>query len=189
MHDLDLTFNHPFHGLHRNQKEITLSGITTHVLVSLATPLGGHETLERELVNTYGTRLPQCGSSALSKDEKVQFLGLQKDLIFALIKDPQDWVFESWASSLKEVGYVTDQSDSWVALRIEGVNVFQVLARICPLDLHLDAFPEGSVSRTMMEHLAVIILREKENSFLLMSPRSSANSFLHALETSISNVL
>jgi sarcosine oxidase subunit gamma len=189
VHDLDLTSNHPFHGLHRNQKEITLSGITTRALVSLATPVGGHETLERELVNTYGTHLPQCGNSTLSKDGKIRFLGLQRDLNFALIEDAKDWIFESWASSLKEVGYVTDQSDSWVDLRIEGVNVVQVLARICPLDLHLNTFPEGSVSRTVMEHLAVIILREKKNSFLLMSPRSSANSFLHALETSISNVL
>jgi sarcosine oxidase subunit gamma len=39
-----------------------------------------------------------------------------------------------------------------------------------------------------MEHLGTIVLRDGTDSFLLLSAHSSAESFLHAVETSIRNV-
>jgi sarcosine oxidase subunit gamma len=62
------------------------------------------------------------------------------------------------------------------------------LERICPIDLHPQAFAVGAVARTLMDHLNVIILREGGDTFLLMSARSSARSFWHAVETSIRNI-
>ena len=86
---------------------------------------------------------------------------------------------------LGTAGYYTDQSDSWVMLQIAGPGSRAALERICMLDLHSDAFPVDTVARTTMEHLGVMVLRDGEDSFLLMSARSSARSFLHAVETSI----
>jgi sarcosine oxidase subunit gamma len=43
--------------------------------------------------------------------------------------------------------------------------------------------------RTVMEHLGVLILRTGDDAFMLLSASSSAKSFLHALETSVANVL
>ena len=71
---------------------------------------------------------------------------------------------------------------------MSGTGVRVALERICPLDLDDQAFPEGRVARTAMEHLSVIILRDGPDSFLLMSPRSSARSFRHAVELSVENV-
>lgn len=81
--------------------------------------------------------------------------------------------------------YLNDQSDSWVMLRVAGAGVRRALERLCPLDLHPDAFAPGAVARTVMEHLAVIVLHEAEDTFVLLSPRSSAASFLHEIETSV----
>ena len=77
----------------------------------------------------------------------------------------------------------------WVMLEISGPKSREALARLCTLDLHADTFAEGEVARTMMEHLGVIILRNAPDSFILLSARSSAKSFLHAVETSIDNIM
>ena len=43
-------------------------------------------------------------------------------------------------------------------------------------------------ARTVMEHLGVLILRTGEDDYLLLSASSSAKSFLHAVEVSLTNV-
>ena len=55
------------------------------------------------------------------------------------------------------------------------------VARICPIDLHADAFGPDHATRTVMEHIGAMILRTGEDAFLLLSARSSAQSFLHAV--------
>ena len=83
--------------------------------------------------------------------------------------------------------YTTDQSDVWVTLELSGAGARRALERICPLDLMPESFGIGAAARTTMEHLGTIIIRNDADSFLLMSASSSAQSFLHALETSIIN--
>ena len=56
------------------------------------------------------------------------------------------------------------------------------------LDLAPGSFPEGASTRTVMEHLGTLIVRDGPDSFLLAAARSSAKSFLHAVETSAQNV-
>ena len=63
------------------------------------------------------------------------------------------------------------------------------LERICPLDLDPLGFEGDGAARTTMEHMGAFVMRDGEGGFFLMSARSSAKSFLHAVETSIKNVL
>jgi len=114
--------------------------------------------------------------------ENVHCLGLQAEQVF-LLSEHSDVEHESLALSLAETCVVTDQSDSWVVLEVKGTRTLDVLERICPIDLNPQTFFVGSVVRTSMEHLGVIVLR-LENSFLLLSARSSADSFLHSLTQS-----
>lgn len=81
----------------------------------------------------------------------------------------------------------TDQSDSWAALRLRGPLARAALERICMIDLHPAAFGQDRVARTLMEHLNVIIICTNIDDYLLLSARSSAVSFLHAVETSLTN--
>ena len=91
-------------------------------------------------------------------------------------------------AKIADTAYLTDQSDSFAIVRIKGARSRDALERICPIDLHLDEFSVGTVTRTLMEHLGVIILREDEDAFMLMSARSSARTFWHAVQTSIQNI-
>ena len=88
--------------------------------------------------------------------------------------------------SLSKQIAMTDQSDSWVILALSGPQSRQTLARICPIDCGVSAMPIGTTARTSMEHLGAIITRRPDEGdhqpcFWLLSARSSAASFLHAI--------
>jgi len=132
---------------------------------------------------------PETGASTPGDRHAARVLGIQPDQVFILFEPPDpDRPADTVKAALGAAAYVTDQSDSWAMLRIAGAGVRAALERICPLDLEDEAFPVGRVARTAMEHLAAIVLRDGADSFLLMSPRSSARSFLHAVELSAENV-
>jgi len=89
-------------------------------------------------------------------------------------------------TSLSKQLAMTDQSDSWVILALSGLHSRQTLARICPIDCSASAMPIGTTARTSMEHLGAIITRRPDEGdhqpcFWLLSARSSAASFLHAI--------
>ena len=138
---------------------------------------GTREAVERGL----GIVLPEVGRSASSAfGGGSTLLGLQRDQWFALMASAGETVSDGAA--------VTDQGDAWAPFALEGPRAAAALERTCRLDLHPNAFPVGGVARTSMEHLATMILRETIERFVLLSPRSSAESFAHAVATSVRNV-
>lgn len=208
MADFALAARAPLGGYARSFGAISLAEVAGLALVSAAVPQGGDDAFAKALAAGFGAARPATGASTLGDStlgasipgdsisgdsipgDRVgaRILGMQPDQLFILFEPPDpDRAAATVAAALGPAGYVTDQSDSWAMLRIAGAGVRAALERICMLDLDDAAFPEGRVARTVMEHLAVIILRDGPDSFLLMSPRSSARSFLHAVELSIEN--
>ena len=92
------------------------------------------------------------------------------------------------AEALGEAAYVTLQTDAWVILDLEGALARAALERLCPLDIHPDAFSVGAQARTVMEHMGAVLWRTGPDSYRLMSASSSAASFAHAVETSLDHV-
>ena len=100
--------------------------------------------------------------------------------------NPVDAAKALLGKSLSKQIAMTDQSDSWVVLALSGPQSRQTLERICPIDCSASAMPVGTTARTIMEHLGAIITRrpdgdDGEPCFWLLSARSSATSFLHAI--------
>lgn len=174
-------------GYSRDVAGTRLGEVTDLDLVSIATPLDDSAALDAALRAALGVGMPAPGEVAGS-DGEVRLLGLAADQGLAVLPRGEGAAVARVAAMLGGTGYLTAQSDNWVILRLEGGAAVAALERICPLDLHLAAFPEGRVARTVMEHLGAIVLREGPQRFLLLSASSSARSFLHALETSIRNV-
>ncbi len=188
MSDLSLTPEPPLGGFQASFADTTLAEAANLAVVSIAVPAGGDAAFASALTAAYGTSRPEPGGSTHSSDGKTRFIWMARDQIFALFEDGGDDAAAGVIGKLKNTAYGTLQSDSWAALRLTGSKARVALERICPLDLHPMAFPQGRVARTVMEHLGTIILREGEDSFLLLSASSSAGSFLHAVKTSIENV-
>ncbi len=185
MPDFTLTPTSPLKGFDKQFGDIRLREVTDQAILSLATPLGGETALKAAVGSAWGLEMPAPGRSSRADDGKVHLLGLGADQIFIL--KPHDHLQPDAPvrEALNGAGYATDQSDVWAMLEITGPGLRRALERICPLDLHPDAFPVGAVARTMMEHMGAIILRSGEDAFILLAASSSAGSFLHAVETSL----
>ena len=179
----------PLAGYAREFGGVRLKEVTDLSLVSLAVPSGGAGRLARVLDGAFGIGIPEVGHTAFSPGEKLYVLRLQNDQLFLAFEYSGDAAVAAVAGRLGDAGYYTEQTDSWAMLRIEGTGCRRALRRICMLDLEPGVFPCGAVSRTTMEHIGVIIMHEAPESFLLLAQRSYAESFLHALETSITNTL
>lgn len=155
-------------------------------IVSIALPLGGEAAAEKAVKAAYGVALPEVGQSVVTKDARLVRLGV--DQAFVMFNHTEPDAETVVAGALNDAAYTTDQTDVWVALEISGARCREALERICPLDLHPDAFGVDQAARTVMEHLGVLIIRTGEETYLLLSASSSAGSFQHALHQSMENV-
>ena len=153
-------------------------------LVSIATPLGGNDALETAIRNAWSLDMPTPTQTTTSGDTRaIRTSPDQMLLVFPHATPDANSVVQG---KLGGAGYTTDQTDSWVVLDIAGPDTMAALERLCPLDLA--RFNVGTSGRTVMEHMGALIVRTGETDFLLMSASSSAQSFLHAVETSYAYV-
>jgi sarcosine oxidase subunit gamma len=73
---------------------------------------------------------------------------------------------------------VIDLTDGWAGLTLAGPGAEAVLARLVPIDLRPAAFPEGTVARTLLGHLQVLIQR-RGGGFEVMVMRSYLRTAHH----------
>ena len=90
--------------------------------------------------------------------------------------------------SLESVAAVTDQSDAWAVVRVEGADAEDVLARLVPLDLRRTSFRLGHTARTLVQHMTASITRVGDNAFQIMVFRSMAKTLVHELESAMLGV-
>ena len=187
MPDFTLTSAPPLGGYDKTFGDLRLSAPADLAIVSLALPLGGEDAAKKAIKSAYGADLPEPGKSVIAKDG-ARLVRLGPDSGFVIFSHPTPDAERVVAAKLKGKVYTTDQTDVWTGLDLDGPGSRAALERICPLDLHPDAFAEGDAARTVMEHLGTLIIRTGQDRFLLLSASSSAGSFLHAVETSIANI-
>lgn len=189
MPEFQLVAEPPLFGLNHDYGPVRLSAPVGLTLVSVALPLGGEEEAQKAIKAAYGVELPAVGRYALSSDGATRLIRTASDQGLLLFAHPAPDGERVVAARLLGKVYSTNQTDAWVGLEIEGAAARAVLERISPLDLDSRVFTEDMAQRTVMEHLGVLILRKGPDAFLLLSASSSAASFLHAIETSIRNVV
>nr|WP_275116122.1 sarcosine oxidase subunit gamma family protein [Aliiroseovarius subalbicans] len=91
-------------------------------------------------------------------------------------------------AALKAHFAMTDQSDGWAVLGLEGTAAREVLARLCPLDLRPDRFKRGHTARTLIGHMTGSVTRVGADSFDLMVFRSMAQTAVHEIEEAMKSV-
>lgn len=178
----------PLDGVDIRIDGIVILGVTRLSVVSISIPRDGESKVSAVVKQHFGEDLPHIGSSLSDDDQSMRLLRLGRDELLLLT---DAFTAEPVLAAQKIFGktaYLVDLSDSYAMLEITGGRCLEVLERLCPLDLHSDRFETGAVARTVMEHLDVIIQRGGEDKYLLMSARSSAKNFLHAVQTSAENV-
>jgi len=186
--NLTLTARSALDGFTKDYGTLQLREITGLAVVSIATPLDGGTVLSKAVRAAFGAGMPSPTMTTVGKNG-TRLMSSAADQILVLFDHPTPDANAVVHAKIKGAGYTTDQTDNWVALEITGSNALKALERICPIDLHDSAFAVDQSARTTMEHMGVFIIRTDAQSYTLLSASSSARSFLHAVETSITNVL
>jgi sarcosine oxidase gamma subunit len=86
----------------------------------------------------------------------------------------------SYPGSLDKVASITDQTDGWIGMVLEGERVPTVMEKLTTIDLHHSVFPAGSVARAPIEGMLGILACEDQSAgrFVLHFQRSSARSLV-----------
>ncbi len=185
MADMTLTATPALEGYDRTIGTMRLAERTSLSLVSMAIPLDGEGRAATAVRKHLHAELPPATGSTLSSDGSCRIIQTAADQYMAIFEHHNDAFTDLLTNALDGAVYVTDQSDVWVGLSLTGPDAVDALERLCPIDLHDSNFPVGASARTVMEHMGTIILRTGQHDYLLLSARSSAGSFLHAVETSV----
>jgi len=119
--------------------------------VTAIAPWKGREAaLSEALEAAHGARLPASGRSSGKAAARVIWTGYRQ---YMLLGDaPADAALAAHAA-------LTDVSDGWVAMRLEGADAEAVLARLTPLDLDPGVFKRGHVARTELAHMMAVLHR------------------------------
>ena len=149
-------------------------------IVSIATPLDGQDALAEALRNGWSLDIPDPTRSTLSGE--VRAIRTSPDQMMLIFPHATPDAEAAVRDRLAGTGYTTDQTESWIVLEVAGPDTLSAMERICPLDLL--SFEIGGTGRTVMEHMGAMAIRTGDDVFLLLSASSSAESFLHAVETS-----
>jgi sarcosine oxidase subunit gamma len=179
-------------GLSLRIGDTDLVEVTGLDIVSIAAPLPapGHaqgvtaDTLNRLVEQHLGSSLPAVGRLHRCGDTQA-ILGLQNSQWFVTATPSTHDPASALKRVLGDAAYLTDQSDSWAVLDLTGPLAQAALERLCMLDLDPAVFDDTCVSRTVMEHVSVIVERPEVTHFRLYCSRSAAQSFLHALSESL----
>ncbi|MDQ2093258.1 sarcosine oxidase subunit gamma [Rhodalgimonas zhirmunskyi] len=150
-----------------------------HAQMTLLIPWEGQETaLSKALEKAHGVALPGVGQSTQSHATRALWFGHNQVLLTGPAPDP----------ALADLAAVTDLSDAYACLRLEGAGADRVLARLTPLDLRDVSFRQGAVARTEIAHMAGALIREGEAAFGLMVYRSMAATLVHEVSDAMQSV-
>lgn len=104
---------------------------------------------------------------------------------------PNEWLLVAgpdarWSEKMTIAGAtLTDVSHARVVVHVGGEKAREMLAKGCPVDLHLRRFPGGTCIQTSIAKIGVIVHKlQNENDFALYAARSYAGSLWHWLSAS-----
>lgn len=157
---------------------VTLSEIEMTRLTSLAPYQGQDKALSAALKASHGMALPGINRATGKEGARVIWFGQGQ----VMLMGPEA------NQSLAALGAMTDQSDAWALVRLEGAGSEHVLARLVPVDVRKSVFKRGHTARTQMQHMLVSITRTGDNAFLIMAFRAMAKTLVHDLETAMQGV-
>jgi sarcosine oxidase subunit gamma len=153
---------------------VTLTEVDPGHLTAIAPGKG----LAALLRSAHGLDLPEPGRATGTAAARAIWFGRAHVLLMGPAPDP----------ALSGHAALTDISDGWAVVRLEGAGAAQVLARLTPIDLRAHVFQPGHTARTELFHMQASITRLDTDAFLIMVFRSMARTLVHDLRTAMEGV-
>ncbi len=158
--------------------DVSLSEMDMTHLTSLAAYKGQDKAFSEALKTAHGMAGP--GVNRATGKEGARAIWFGQGQVMLVGPEP--------VPALSEYAAMTDQSDAWAVLRLEGQGVEDVLARLVPLDLRQTAFKRGHTARSQLQHMMVSVTRVGDSAFMILAFRSMAKTLVHDLETAMRGV-
>ncbi len=155
---------------------VTLSELTFDAITSLAPFKGQQKSVSDALKGQIDAALPKPNRATGKAAARVVWFGLDQ----ALVLGPPLAAIPGAA--------MTDQSDAWTCVQLDGKGARDVLARLTPLDLRAAIFKTGHAARTEIAHMSGLILRTGATRYQLMVFRSMAQTLSHEVESAMQMV-
>jgi sarcosine oxidase subunit gamma len=176
---VELTASSPCDGL----LPVTIGDLTmTEEPLAVITSISPHKSREKDLSAAlkvaHGLAFPAPGRSTGKAAARVIWFSQGQALLIGPRPD----------TGLGEFAAVTDQSDAWAVVRLEGARAADVLARLMPLDLRANVFKRGHTARTELAHMMASLTKVGDKSFQIMVFRSMAQTLVHDLKTAMEGV-
>lgn len=157
---------------------VTAREDTPQAMTALAPFKGQDSAMAEALKKAHGLTLPGPNRATGKDDGRVIWFGQR----MVLLMGPPP------AEELAALCAVTDQSDAWAVLRLEGPGAADVLARLTSLDLRDGVFKRGHTARTDLRHMMASITRIGVNTWIIMVFRGFAETLVHDLKTAMETV-
>lgn len=158
--------------------DITLSEVSPGVMTSLAAFKGQEKAASTALKAAHGMVMPAVNRSAGKAESRAIWLGRGQVMLLGPVPD----------ASLSKHAALTDQSDAWAVVRLEGAQAEDVLARLIPVDVRASVFKRGHTMRTDLLHMMASVTRVGSHAFQIMVFRSMAETLVHDLQSAMEGV-
>ncbi len=156
--------------------DVTLTEIVFGAITSVAPLKGQEEAVSDALKAQIGAALPKPNRSTGKAAARAVFFGRGQTMVLG----PRLAHIEG--------AVMTDQTDAWAAVELDGPSARDVLVRLVSVDLRPDVFKQGHAARTPIIHMPGLVLRTGADRYLLMTFRSMAGTLVHDLETAMEGV-
>lgn len=158
--------------------EISLTEEAATTLTSITPYRGQQMAVSKVLQTAHGLSFPEPGRMTGMEGARAVWFGHGQMMLIGPEPD----------QSLRDVAALTDQSDAWAVVRLEGRESERVLARLVPVDLRAAVFKPGQTVRSQLMHMAVAVTRVGDQTFQIMAFRSMAVTLIHDLKTAMEAV-
>lgn len=157
---------------------VTLSELIPENVVSVAAYNGQSKALSDALEAANGLKMPAANRFTGTASLRAVWTGPNQAM---LIGDAINGDLTSFAS-------VTDLSDAWAIVRLDGPAAVAALARLTPLDLRSSKFKRGHTAKTDLMHMMASITKTGKDCFEIIVFRSMAKTLVHDLTTAMSTI-
>ena len=169
----DLIAKSPLGGASVTIGALTLAEANPGPITSVAPFRGQGKALDKAL-KPMGLAFP--APNRISRGKAARLVWTSRDQAFLIGAD---------GAALAAHAALTDQSDGWAMLRLEGREAAAALMRLVPLDL--EAMPIGEAARAPLGHMQSVLMRD-EVGFEILVFRSMARTAWHEIETTMKSL-
>lgn len=155
-----------------------LSELEPGHMTTIAPYHGRDAALSDALKAAHGMAAPAPNRTAGREGARALWFGQRVTLLMGPAPD----------ATLADHAALTDQSDAWTVVQLEGKGATDVLARLTPLDLRPQVFRRGHTARTDLRHMMASITRPGERRYQIMVFRSFAETLVQDLRRAMEGV-